>query len=142
MEKVNKILEQKAVRITPMRQLILKHFVEENAVLGLSELEEIFPKSDRITMYRTLKTFEDKGILHSIKSEDEEAKYALCHEHCTPVRHLDQHPHFQCQKCKQITCIDSQLIPSMELPIGYIQKKVRMMINGLCPDCSTNYIKN
>lgn len=135
MEIIDKILAQKAVRITPMRQLILEYFVAENAVLGLSELEEIFPKSDRITMYRTLKTLEDKGILHSIKGEGEEAKYALCAEHCTPIRHLDQHPHFQCEQCKQVTCINSQLIPLMELPDGYVQKEVTMMIKGICPDC-------
>ena len=137
MENVNKILEQKAVRITLMRQLLLEYFVKENAVSGLSELEKAFPKSDRITMYRTLKTFEEKGILHSIKGEGEEAKYALCIEHCSPINHIDQHPHFQCEKCKQVTCIDSQLIPSMELPDRYVQKEVTMMIKGICPDCQT-----
>lgn len=135
MEKVNKILDQKAVRITPMRQLLLEYFVEENAVSGLSELEKVFPKSDRITMYRTLKTFEEKGILHSIKGEGDEAKYALCNEHCTPINHIDQHPHFQCEQCKQVICIDSQLIPSMKLPDGYVQKEVSMMIKGICPNC-------
>ena len=70
MENANKILELKAVRITPMRQLLLEYFVAENAVSGLSELEKVFPKSDRITMYRTLKTFEEKGILHSIKVKE------------------------------------------------------------------------
>ena len=137
MEQVNKILDQKAVRITPMRQLLLEYFVEENAVLGLSELEKVFPKSDRITMYRTLKTFEEKGILHSIKGEGDEAKYALCSEHCSPINHIDHHPHFQCEQCKQVTCIDSQLIPSMELPDGYVQKEVTMMIKGICPNCQT-----
>lgn len=137
MQKVNKILEQKAVRITPMRQLLLEYFVAENTVSGLSELEKAFPKSDRITMYRTLKTFEEKGILHSIKGEGDEAKYALCNEHCTPVLHIDQHPHFQCEQCKQVTCIDSQLIPSMELPDGFVQKEVTMMIKGICPNCQT-----
>ena len=135
MEKVNKILEQKAVRITAMRQLILEYFVDENVVLGLSELEKVFPKSDRITIYRTLKTFEENGILHSIKGEGEEAKYALCKEHCSPVTYIDQHPHFQCEQCKQVTCIDIQLIPSMELPNGYVQKEVTMMIKGICPNC-------
>ena len=135
MEQINKLLEQKAVRITPMRQLLLEHFVAENTVLGLSELEKVFPKSDRITIYRTLKTFEEKGILHSIKGEGDEAKYALCKEHCSPVQHTDQHPHFQCQKCKQVTCIDSQLIPTMKLPDGYVQQEVSMMIKGICPEC-------
>ena len=137
MEKVNKILDRKAVRITPMRQLLLEYFVEENTVSGLSELEKVFPKSDRITMYRTLKTFEEKGILHSIKGEGDEAKYALCKEHCSPITHIDQHPHFQCKQCKQVTCINSQLIPSMELPDGYIQEEVTMMIKGICPNCQT-----
>ena len=135
MENAHEILEQKAVRITPMRQLLLEYFLQENRILGLSELEKEFPKSDRITMYRTLKTFEENGILHSIKGEGEEAKYALCQEHCSPTHHIDQHPHFQCQKCKQVTCINSQLIPMMELPKGYIQKEVSMMIKGFCPNC-------
>jgi len=86
-------------------------------------------------MYRTLKTFEEKGILHCIKGEGEEARYALCNEHCTPTRHLDQHPHFQCQKCNQVKCIDNLLIPVMKLPDGYVQKDVNMMIKGICPNC-------
>jgi len=67
MEQVNKILEQKAVRITPMRQLLLEHFVDK--------------------------------------------------------------------KCKQVTCIDSQLIPALDLPDGYVQQEVSMMIKGICPNC-------
>ena len=55
-ESVNKILEQKAVRITPMRQLLLEYFLQNNGTFGLIELENAFPKSDRITIYRTLVT--------------------------------------------------------------------------------------
>lgn len=135
MEKTDKILEQQAVRITPMRQLVLDYFLDKNTVLGLSELEKVFSKSDRITIYRTLKTFEENGILHSIKGETEEMKYALCDKHCTPVHHIDQHPHFQCEQCKRVTCIDSLAIPKMELPKGYISKETTMMIKGVCPDC-------
>ena len=135
MEKAHKILEQKAVRITPMRQLLLEYFLENNGAFGLIELEKAFPKSDRITMYRTLKTFEEKGIIHGIHNGTGEVKYALCDEHCTSIHHIDQHPHFQCEQCKQITCIDSQVIPKMELPKGYSFKEVNMMIKGICPDC-------
>ena len=118
-----------------MRQLLLEYFMQENLILGLSELEKAFPKSDRITIYRTLKTFEENGILHSIKGDTDQIKYALCNEHCTPVHHIDQHPHFQCKKCKQVTCIDSVLIPVLKLPNGYIQEEVNMMIKGVCPNC-------
>lgn len=135
MEQVNKILEQKAIRITPMRQLLLEYFLEHEGTFGLIELENAFPISDRITMYRTLKTFEEKGILHSIHNEIGEVKYALCDEHCTPVTHRDQHPHFQCERCEQITCLDNLVIPKMELPKGYVSKEMNMMIKGVCPDC-------
>lgn len=135
MEKAHKILEQKAVRITPMRQLILEYFLENEGVFGLLELENDFRKSDRITIYRTLKTFEQKGIVHSINNGTGEVKYALCDEYCTAVAHIDQHPHFQCERCENITCIDSQVIPKVELPKGYLQKETTMMIKGVCRDC-------
>jgi len=135
MKNVNKILEQKAIRITPMRQLILEYFLQNDGTFGLIELENAFPKSDRITIYRTLKTFEERGILHSIKEEGMEAKYALCKEHCSSIHHLDQHPHFYCERCKQVTCMNSQLIPIMELPNGYTPKEISMMIKGICPNC-------
>ena len=135
MEQVNKILEQKAVRITPMRQLLLEYFLEHAGTFGLIELENAFPRADRVTMYRTLKTFEEKGILHSIQNGVGEVKYALCDEHCTSIHHVDQHPHFQCERCEQITCLDSLTIPKMELPKGYFQKEMNMMIKGICRDC-------
>ncbi|MGB0931761.1 MAG: hypothetical protein ACPGVB_13350 [Chitinophagales bacterium] len=53
---VDKILKRHAVRITLMRQLVLEYFIEKDMVLGLKDLEEAFPKSDKITIYRTLKT--------------------------------------------------------------------------------------
>ena len=135
MQNAHKILEQKAVRITPMRQLLLEYFLQHEGTFGLIELENAFPKSDRITIYRTLKTFEEKGIIHGINNGTGEVKYALCDEHCTPIHHIDQHPHFQCEQCKQISCIDSLVIPKMELPKGYIQKEISMMIKGICLDC-------
>ena len=91
------ILNKKEVRITPMRQLLLEFFLEKNKVLGLSELEKAFPKSDRVTIYRTLKTFEEKGIVHGISNGTTEMKYALCHD-CQVANHSDFHPHFSCLK--------------------------------------------
>ena len=81
------------------------------------------------------KTFEEKGITHGINNGTGEVKYALCDEHCTPIHHIDQHPHFQCEQCKQISCIESLVIPKMELPKGYLSKEITMMIKGVCPDC-------
>lgn len=135
MEKIDKFLKLKAVRITPMRQLLLEFFFKENRPLGLIELEKRFPKSDRITMYRTLKTFEKKGIIHGIDIGKAEVKYALCKERCSPANHIDQHPHFHCEKCGQITCVEDVYTPSVKLPEGYVPKKISMTIKGVCKNC-------
>ena len=108
-----------------MRQLVLKHFLQEDAVLGLNELEETFQKSDRITIYRTLKTFEEKGIIHSIQNGVSEVKYALCKEHCEEQHHIDRHPHFHCLVCGSIECLESVLLPPTILPQGYSASEIK-----------------
>ena len=133
---IEEILNKKEVRITPMRQLLLEFFLEKNKALGLSGLEKAFPKSDRITIYRTLKTFEEKGIIHSIANGTAEVKYALCHD-CQVANHSDIHPHFYCSKCEALSCLESVFIPVVELPKGYSFEKMEMTIQGICPQCST-----
>ena len=118
-----------------MWQLLIEYFLENEGAFGLLELENAFPKSDRITIYRTLKTFEKKGIIHGINNGTGEVKYALCDEHCTPIHHKDQHPYFKCELWKQISCIDSLVIPKMELPKDYMQKEMTIMQKEVCPDC-------
>ncbi len=137
MNKALQILAKKNIRITPMRQLILAFFMETPQAIGLVELETVFPKSDRITMYRTLKTFEEKGILHSIVNGSAEVKYALCPEHCSPQQHQDLHPHFQCTQCNQIVCLEMVVIPFVPLPSGYTTTEREMTIKGICPNCQS-----
>ena len=42
MTKSESILQHKALRITPMRQLLLEHFIQEDKILGLTEFEDVF----------------------------------------------------------------------------------------------------
>jgi len=135
MNTIDKILNQKAVRITPMRQFLLEFFVQEQKPFGLTALEKVFLKAERTTIYRTLKTFEEKGIVHCIENGATEVKYALCKEHCTEKQHIDQHPHFHCVVCQQTICLESVLIPSVHLPEGFEVKKLEMTIKGRCNDC-------
>lgn len=132
---IDEIFNQKNVRITPMRQLLLEFFLEKNKVLGLSELEKAFPKSDRTTIYRTLKTFEKKGIVHGVANGTSEVKYALCKD-CQVAQHSDCHPHFYCLRCEELVCLDDIFIPLISLPVGYTSEKIEMRVEGVCPKCS------
>ena len=120
-----------------MRQLVLEYFLESGQTTGLVELETIFPKADRITMYRTLKTFEEKGILHRIENGLAEVKYALCPEHCSEKQHQDLHPHFHCTECQEISCLETIVIPTIDFPEGYTASELTMTIKGICPNCQT-----
>ena len=132
---IDNILVQKSLRITPMRQLLLRHFLEKNRPFGLSELEEDFPRSDRITIYRTLKTFEENGLLHPIQNGTSEVKYALCNELCEEQNHVDRHPHFHCLSCGSVECLETIDIPIIHLPQGYTSKEIGMTIKGICSKC-------
>ncbi|MEP0710878.1 transcriptional repressor [Algoriphagus sp.] len=75
-------LEEKEIRPTAMRLLVLKTLQKQIAAVSLQDLEAAFEKADRITLYRTLKTFEEKGLIHSIEDGTGITKYALCEEGC------------------------------------------------------------
>ncbi|MDD2565054.1 MAG: transcriptional regulator, partial [Salinivirgaceae bacterium] len=61
----NKLLN-KNVKPTAMRELVLNALLEQNVAISLSDLEKKFNRVDKVTLYRTLKTFEENKLIHSI----------------------------------------------------------------------------
>ena len=55
-------LNSKKIKPTAMRLLVLRQLVESKSAVSLSELENQFDKVDKVTLYRTLKTFEEKKL--------------------------------------------------------------------------------
>ncbi len=129
------ILEAKTVGVTPMRILVLEQFIEKNNAKNLHDLEAALPYSDRTTIYRTLKTFVEKGILHTIEDGSGAIRYALCAANCDAHSHQDFHPHFRCTICEQTVCLASVALPALLVPEGYQQQEVEMMVKGICPNC-------
>ena len=83
LQDLDKTLKQKEIRPTAMRLLVLDYLRQQKAAVSLNNLESFFHRSDRITLYRTLKTFEVKGLVHHIDDGSGSVKYALCPEDCT-----------------------------------------------------------
>ena len=63
---IERFLRDKNVRPTAMRLLAFRFMAQKKTAISLTELEAFFEKSDRTTLYRTLKTFEENGIVHQI----------------------------------------------------------------------------
>jgi len=103
--KTDKILKQYQLRITSTRKQVLQLFLlKEGKALSHQHLENQMDDSDRVTLYRTLKTFQDNGLIHEVHDGSGMLKYALCHEACNHIEHFDNHAHFYCNSCKETIC--------------------------------------
>ncbi|PWT75921.1 MAG: Fur family transcriptional regulator [Bacteroidetes bacterium] len=130
------ILKQSHLSITSSRIKILNLFLETKGALAHGDIEKKFGgKFDRVTIYRTLQTFLDKGIIHSIPTADNSVQYALCKDDCTAGHHHDQHVHFICNQCGNTVCLDDVHVPTVKLPIGFTSTQVHMIVSGICKDC-------
>jgi len=130
------LLKDFNLRSTPNRQEILHLFLQKNYALSHGDIEkEIDNSLDRVTVYRTLKTFLDKGLIHKVLDDEGSLKYALCSEACTTVEHHHDHVHFKCTKCEQTYCLNIE-VPPVKLPKGYRASAVNLLIQGICERCS------
>ena len=127
-------LESKEIRPTAMRQLVLKTLIEKGTAMSLNKLEEEFDHADKSTLYRTLKTFEEKKIIHSIDDGTGSLKYAVCQDTCE-CNPNDLHVHFYCTKCENTFCLTDIPVPTVNLPAGFSLGSVNMVVKGMCANC-------
>jgi len=130
------ILKQNQLSITDSRKKILNLFLNGTGALSHGDIEKkVGEKFDRVTIYRTLQTFMDKGIIHSIPTADNSIHYALCKDDCSSGHHHDNHVHFVCNNCGSTVCLDDVIVPSVKLPKGFTSTQVEMLVSGICNNC-------
>ncbi len=128
-------LKDHSLRITDCRKDVLEKFLNANHALSFKNLEEDLVNYDRVTLYRTLHSFIDKGILHRIPDDSGFASYGICHDTCTPQSHSHDHVHFKCDDCGNIECLPSHHVPKIEIP-GYLVGEANLIVSGLCNSCN------
>lgn len=138
MSELKTILKRHQLRFTKSRAAILDIFVEEEAALSERDIEESMQGScDRVTIYRTLSSFLDHGLIHRVLDDSGAMKYALCAPNCHDGHpHGHDHVHFKCTNCGNTTCLDQVPIPAVKLPEGYLLSEVNMLLQGNCPTCA------
>ena len=133
---VSEVLRRNSLSSTESRRRILSLFLNAPDALGHSDIEKkAGEKFDRVTVYRTLQTFVEKGIIHTIPTADNTVLYALCKD-CTEGHHHDDHVHFVCSNCGTTICLDDVVSPRIALPAGYQAENTQVVINGVCKKCS------
>ncbi|PSR56626.1 transcriptional repressor [Adhaeribacter arboris] len=135
LQDLDKTLQRKGIRPTAMRLLVLDYLLQQTAAVSLNNLETYFLRSDRVTLYRTLKTFEEKGLVHRIEDGSGSVKYALCPEDCSTQEHHDLHVHFYCTQCRETFCLPRSHIPEISLPEKFQTQEISLIVKGVCATC-------
>ena len=136
MDQLLDILKRNQLSITDGRKKILDMFLKSPGALAHADIEKSADISfDRVTVYRTLHTFVEKGIIHNIPTTDNSILYALCKDNCEAGHHHDDHVHFICDVCDKTICLDNVSIPEVKLPKGFRQKQTDVVISGICSEC-------
>ncbi|MCK9403460.1 MAG: transcriptional repressor [Chitinophagaceae bacterium] len=129
-------LKKNQLSITDSRKKILELFMRTNGALAHADIEhQSGTEFDRVTIYRTLQTFVEKGIIHTIPTADNSVRYALCKDQCSAGKHHDDHVHFMCDACGTTYCLDHVVVPAVVLPKGFTVTQTDVVISGTCKNC-------
>jgi Fur family transcriptional regulator, ferric uptake regulator len=129
-------IEQKGLKTTRQRDVILEAFLASNQHLSIEELylklRSKHPSIGYATVYRTLKLFAESGIAREIHFGDGQTRY----EHCTEGEH---HDHLVCTKCGNIQEFEDERIETLQAEVaagyGFRIKNHKLELYGLCARC-------
>jgi len=133
-QKLEERLRKASINPTAMRLLILKELIKSNKAVNFYALEQKFDNVERSTLYRTLKLFEDKHLIHPISDGTGAVKYAICKSGCN-CKPEELHVHFYCTKCELTYCLNDIPIPNVTLKDDYIIETATYLLKGICPAC-------
>ena len=131
---LKRTLKSHSLRVTDCRMDVLEMFQRSTHALSFKHLEEELGQYDRVTLYRTLNSFIEKGVLHRIPDDSGYASYGICHDTCSPSSHNHDHVHFKCDNCGNIECLPDFTVPKIDIP-GYEATEANLVVSGLCDSC-------
>ena len=134
---VKNLLKEHSLRLTQGRTDVLSIFLNRNIAVSHGDIEtDVDGKYDRVTIYRTLRSFLEKGLIHKVLDDAGATRYALCSDGCSEIQHQHNHIHFKCQACDETTCLDHVGIPNVTLPKGFRMAESNYLITGVCAKCA------
>ena len=122
------------IRRTKSVNLIMSIFEHGDEALSVVDLvERLKNDMNKTTVYRILERLEEDGAIHSFAGSSGLKWYAKCHD-CSTHKHNDVHPHFECNNCGKVECLDLDIsIP--EINNRHIET-ANIMLKGQCADCT------
>lgn len=133
-----RLLDKYNLKKTKTRINVLEILDGSETAVSQPILEKTLGKdTDRVTLYRVLKSFEDKCIIHKINDKNDTSFYALCDSIDNLHQDHETHVHFNCVVCLKVYCVDDLKLPHMLLPQGFTEASKSLVIYGTCKICNT-----
>lgn len=135
MEKFVAACRTAGLKVTHQRTEIYRHLLivsdHPSAEILHKRLLSSLPTISLDTVYRTLATLEQHGLIARIQTAESQARFEAVH---TP------HHHLICSRCKRVMDFNWPAIDTLDLPSslsqwGAIESKTIVMY-GVCADCS------
>ena len=130
-------LIEKNISVTSNRIKVLEAFNVLKKPLSIKNIRDYVKSIDRVTLFRILSIFEDVKLIHRIDLIPGKVLYALCFEDCKDNNHYHEHIHFLCEKCDDVSCVEIDNLPTIELT-GHHLHNININASGICKNC-VNY---
>jgi Fur family ferric uptake transcriptional regulator len=131
-------LKKKGLKITEARKLILSYLTQSHGPFTIEEIHAGIPSKscDLVTVYRTLATLEEAGLIRKYDIGDRIARFEFfCAEH--------PHHHLICKDCKKIEVLESDLLSEVKKLAskkGFAVLSPSIDIFGVCKNCNEKHL--
>ena len=129
------LLHSRDLKATNSRLELLVNMQQYENAMPFSKIQKVINYVDRVTLYRTIETLSNQGIIHQAYKDNNEIYYALCGENCNREEHQHEHIHFKCKTCKSVTCQEISKKFKIVLP-EYEIHQISIHVNGICKKCN------
>lgn len=134
--KFEHFLEEKGLRMTPQRSLIVDVFLRTERHMNSDDLYNLVKKKDRsigqATVYRTLKLLLESGIAREVDFGEGMTRYEHEYGH-------EHHDHLICERCRtSIEVVDPRIEEFQEKLArdhGFAMTRHKLDMFGICAKC-------
>lgn len=133
---IRKVLGKANLRTTAARIAVLRRLQQASSPVTHAEVaEDLVPTGfDKATVFRNLTDLVDAGLVTRSELGDHVWRFEL-NDLKNPER--DQHPHFVCVSCGQVTCLHGNELPKFDKESwAKIGKVSEILLKGHCLKCN------
>lgn len=127
-------LKDVSLHVTPARIAAMKLFESHDTPVDVQHVIDHLQKNlgvDRVTVFRIINTFVEKGILRKLEFQEGKSRYELANK--------EDHHHLICERCGEIEDVADTVIPSLVEQIKknqqFIVTKHSLEFFGICKHC-------